>query len=525
MRIFLITLLFAAWSLSGQSSVNDPFKLVNTSYDEQNPLVSHDGKLLFFTIGNHPLNVGGLKDPGDIWFSRWTGTEWSAPEHGGNAINNRAYNGVAGMTDDSRFLFLLGHYDGSGNTPRTQGLSVSEFRNGRWSSPRNITIPYFRNKSALISGHVVGNSIFVFSAESYGTYGVEDLYISIRDAEGQWSEPRNLGSKINTAFQELSPALSLDGKTLYFSSNGRQGFGSFDVYASTRLDDTWYNWSDPVNLGPDVNTEGRELYYREVKVNATFFYTSTLNSDGYGDIMLKVNDADEQLMASETATVSATTVPFVIAGNEPDAAEEDEAGQIVIHGKVVNAKSSETVNAMIVFSGTATNSTIQTDANGYQVKLPAAGERFNITVTAPGYISTHEKLDSVDLRSREMNFTLQPIEKGATVNLKSVLFEVSTATLLEESYAELDMVVDFMNDNPNVKIGLMGHTDNRGLHAHNVRLSQHRVNRVKEYLISKGIDPQRITGRGYGGIRPIADNSSEETRRLNRRVEFTITQF
>jgi OmpA-OmpF porin, OOP family len=128
------------------------------------------------------------------------------------------------------------------------------------------------------------------------------------------------------------------------------------------------------------------------------------------------------------------------------------------------------------------------------------------------------------MKEIQMNFKLQPIEIGTTVNLKNVLFQQSTAILLEESFDELNMVVDFMNVNPNVEIALAGHTDNRGVSVHNVRLSQERVDNVKKYLVDKGISPRRITGKGYGGIKPIADNNAEETRKLNRRVEFSITR-
>jgi outer membrane protein OmpA-like peptidoglycan-associated protein len=129
------------------------------------------------------------------------------------------------------------------------------------------------------------------------------------------------------------------------------------------------------------------------------------------------------------------------------------------------------------------------------------------------------------MRELEMNFNLQPVEVGTTVNLKNVLFERGTANLLPESNDELDLVVSFLQTNPKVVIDLSGHTDNRGVHSHNVRLSQQRVNKVKDYLVAKGISAKRIMGKGYGGTKPIASNDTEESRMLNRRVEFTIRKF
>jgi outer membrane protein OmpA-like peptidoglycan-associated protein len=128
------------------------------------------------------------------------------------------------------------------------------------------------------------------------------------------------------------------------------------------------------------------------------------------------------------------------------------------------------------------------------------------------------------LKDLEMNFKLVPIEVGASIRLKSVLFERSKPVLLTSSYDELDMVVDFLKENPKVEILLEGHTDNQGRHELNMKLSRERTNVVKEYLVAKGIDTNRIATKGYGGTRPIADNYSEESRALNRRVEFKITK-
>jgi outer membrane protein OmpA-like peptidoglycan-associated protein len=170
---------------------------------------------------------------------------------------------------------------------------------------------------------------------------------------------------------------------------------------------------------------------------------------------------------------------------------------------------------------------VSSDAeSGYNTLLEST-LAYTIKIEAPGHISSLEKLDmnTYELKSLEMNFKLQPVEKGTTVNLKNVLFEQSTTNLLAESNQELDMVVTFMKENPTVTIELSGHTDNRGIHADNVKLSQQRAEKVKDYLVSMGIDARRISGKGYGGIKPIANNDNEETRKLNRRVEFTIKKM
>jgi outer membrane protein OmpA-like peptidoglycan-associated protein len=156
-----------------------------------------------------------------------------------------------------------------------------------------------------------------------------------------------------------------------------------------------------------------------------------------------------------------------------------------------------------------------------------APKQYTIRIQAGGYVSTLEKLDAGQsaIKDLEMNFSLQPIEVGTSVDLSNVLFEQSKTLLLPQSYDELDMVATFLKENPKVKIELRGHTDNRGIPSQNVKLSQARVDKVKAYLVSKGIDRKRIKGKGYGGAMPIAGNDSEEGRQLNRRVEFIINEF
>jgi len=511
--LFVLVLFFN--SLFGQEVSKASLQSVNLSYDEQNPVISPDGKLLMFTIAKHPQNMGGLRDPGDIWFSTITDNQWSAPVHGGSLINDRGYNAVAGFSADGQQLFLLSHYTGDGSPAASQGISVSKYSGGKWSKPQNISIPYFQNKSSFQSGHISSDgSVFVYSAETYGSYGVEDLYVSTKNEDGKWSEPRNLGSKINTSFQELSPSLSADGNTLYFSTNGRRGFGSFDVYAASRLDDTWTNWTEPQNFGAELNSDGRELYYRSYSQFDCSIYTTTKNSDGYGDIKLYKKDKSDSVII-----VAQPPLP------DPVKPKETEKG-LNVYGKVTNTKTGETILAHLTFQSADTTLMANASSAGYTVNVKPA-RSYVIKIEAPGFINDVEQLDvrTYEMNTLEMNFNLQPIEVGTTVRLKNVLFMQSKAELLPESYPELNEVVEFMEANPQVEIELAGHTDSRGSFRQLMSLSQQRVNKVKNYLVSKGISAKRITGRGYGGSKPIASNDTEESRILNRRVEFIIKKL
>ncbi len=524
MRFSVLLLCVSVVSDLWSQNIQESLTAINSSYDEQGPVLSPDGATIFFTISNHPSNIGGKKDPGDIWFVTKEGSGWSAPVHGGPSLNDRAYNAVAGFSADGEQIFLHGHYGKGGAPARTQGISVSRRRASGWSNPDNISIPYFLNKSDILCGSLSpDNSFFVFSADSYGSYGVDDLYVSIRQGE-KWSAPKNLGSTINTQFQELSPALGADGRTLYFSSNGRKGFGSFDVYVTTRLDDTWQNWSIPENLGAQINTEGRELYYRPYDSRGFALFTTTTSSDGYGDV--RVYTLAERLPVDEPAI--AVAAPYLNPRVNEEVIQEAPVRPegVSVHGQITNSRTGEVIPARISFAspGTEPRSAVS-GTDGYSIDVPSA--EYIVRIEATGYISALENLDinAVDMRDLEMNFKLQPVEIGATVNLKNVLFVQAKTDILPESYPELDLVVAFLNDNPNVRIELTGHTDGRGVAADNVRLSQQRVNKVKEYLVGKGIDARRISGKGFGGSRPVASNDTEESRRMNRRVEFVIRKF
>ena len=267
--------------------------------------------------------------------------------HAGSVINDKAFNAVAGFSADGSEMFLLGHYGSQGNLARTQGISVSKNTGNGWSRPENISIPYFQNKSGVLTGYILPDqSVFVFAAETYGTRGVEDIYVSVKGSNGSWSEPKNLGSIINTQFQELTPFLSRDGKTLYFSSNGRKGMGSFDIYSSVRLDDTWTNWSTPVNMGSGFNSEGRELYFHSYDAGFST-YASTKNSDGYGDIKVFLSDEpfrkDSTVLAAVDSSVRIVELPRETVDNK----------NVRVYGKVSNAKTGEFINAKVLFNAPA----------------------------------------------------------------------------------------------------------------------------------------------------------------------------
>ncbi|MEL7001969.1 MAG: OmpA family protein, partial [Bacteroidota bacterium] len=279
-RVFLVL----STSHFGVIAQPDLFDQINSSSDEQHPIVSPDGQTLYFTRANDQNNAGGIRDKGDIWYSTLQpDNRWSTPKNL-TTLNNSHWNGIIGMSDDGKTLYLLGHYSTRNGIVRTQGISKSVKKGSRWTSPEDISIPYFKNTSSNFGAYVnADGSVAVFSLESYGTHGAEDIYVSVKGGNNKWSDPKNLGSVINSKFQELTPYLSKDKKTLYFSSNGWGGKGSSDVMSSQRLGESWTEWSKPTPVN-EVNSSGRELGYKIF--NGYSLYTSTISSDGYGDIKL-----------------------------------------------------------------------------------------------------------------------------------------------------------------------------------------------------------------------------------------------
>lgn len=196
--------------------------------------------------------------------------------------------------------------------------------------------------------------------------------------------------------------------------------------------------------------------------------------------------------------------------------------KMVVTGAIASAKTKQGISAQIVFTSDSSYSATSSTDGKFRITIPAARSQ-SIQITASGFVNFSSMFTpGATLKVLKKDFQLQPIEIGAVVSLNNVLFYMGTTELLEESYAELNGVVTFLKKNAKVRIELHGHTDNQGDLNKDVILSQQRVDRIKAYLVSKGINAKRITGKGFGGAQPIASNATEEGRKLNRRVEFVI---
>ncbi|MCX6292027.1 MAG: OmpA family protein [Bacteroidetes bacterium] len=477
-----------------QDYLSQPERLnehVNTPYEEVNPVISPDGKTLFFNRKNFPPHV----NDDEIWYSELDSkNEWGPAKHFAEPINNKYHNFVASITPDGNTMLLNGQYFKEGSTG--VGFSFSHRLQNGWSFPDNARVKNFINNDRYINFYLSndGKKIFMNVRRS-DTKGNSDLYVSFLLDDGSWSEPKTLGAEINTTGSECCAFLAADDVTLFYSSDGMNGFGNNDIYVSRRLDDTWQKWSAPLNIGLPVNSDGWDAYYT-VPAKGDYAYF-VRNGDIYR-IRLKAEEKPKPVILAEGIVYNQKTKEFI-----PDA----------------------TIRYEFLKDGTDAGIARTNPVNGeYKIILPY-GHAYGFRAEAKGYVSVNDNLDATKLNEYtelKRDLYLVPVEKGQIIRLNNIFFDFAKSTLKEESFPELNRVVNFLLDNPTVTIEISGHTDAVGSENDNLVLSGNRAKSVMDYLAGKGILPSRLDYKGYGKSLPVTTNETEEGRAMNRRVEFKI---
>jgi len=319
-----------------------------------------------------------------------------------------------------------------------------------------------------------------------------------RNVLGEWGPASNLGGMVNTPFNETSPFISQDGKTLYFGSNGHPGYGQTDLFKTVFENG---RWSAPVNLGKPLNTPGDDNYFTIGGAGEKGYFSS--DRDGNEDIY--EIEIPEEMRPQPT---------------------------VVVNGTVTNAKTGTPVGAYVMVEDITTGELIavnksNTATGKYLVVLPA-GRLYSVSANKEAFFSHSERFDvpsTTTFQEVVKNIALKPIEKGAKVVLNNIFFETGKATLSSESRVELGKAIDLMKANPTMIIEVGGHTDNVGDDAFNMKLSHDRAKSVRDYLIAGGIASARVQAKGYGETNPVATNDTEDGRKANRRTEFVILEF
>jgi outer membrane protein OmpA-like peptidoglycan-associated protein len=471
---------------------------VNSSYNDIDPIITLDGKKLFFNRRETPENTGGSTDEGDIWYSELRDDNtWSPAINMGAPINSATANNLLAVSQDNNSLYLA----------KREDIDLYQNAEAGWSRVGPIGLVHSNESNYFVATLTANGKAILFAAKNkqnlfYSDVDERDLFVSLKDENGKWGAPINLGSTINTSENDDTPFLAADDKTLYFASEGHPGYGKHDIFMSKRLDDTWTNWSTPVNLGPSINTFRFDAYYT-IPASGDYAYLCT-STDGAG--------------LSDIVRINLKEIP------KPDPV-------VLVLGTVLNAKTNKPVVADIVFEDlnggvSKGEATSNAKTGQYRVVLPY-GTNYGLHAKAKGFVSVNENLELVNFSTYtevQKNLLLVPIEVGEAIQLNNVFFEQGKPALQPESYLELDRLVQILNENPTMEIELAGHTDNLGNPTSLVVLSQNRVGTVKKYLVSKGINANRITGQGFGGKKPLVKNDTEEHRKMNRRVEFKIVK-
>lgn len=478
---------------------------VNTNYSELIPVIAPDGKYLYFVRDNYPDNIGSDKDHNDIWVSTFDGTDWSTAKNIDRPLNNSGHNFVIAVTPDNNTLVLNGTYTAFGDEGGN-GISLSTRNNdGSWSIPKTVKIDNFYNDD-LYQNFTVSTDlqVIIMAVErADDTQGESDLYASFKKSDGTYSEPINLGPTINTAGEEGTPFLAADGRTLYFYSEGHNGYGDADIFVSKRQDNSWTNWTKPLNLGPNINTPKWDAYFTLDASGEFAYLVSSSNAIGEEDIFrVKIQ---EEL--------------------QPDPV-------VLIYGKVYDQNTSQPLSSQITYDDLTTNQQVDVaNSNGttgeYKIILPY-GTKYGFFARKDGYMALSDNIDLTNIEEYteiERDLYLVPIQINQQIVLNNVFFERGKDQIKASSYPELNRFVETLKLNPEVEIEIQGYTNNIGDRTLLIELSEQRAIAVKNYLVSKGIDAARITTKGFGPDNPIADNNTPDGRAKNQRVEFKITDM
>ena len=466
---------------------------INSTFDDYFPRLTADQQTIIFTR---------KEDNRENFFesSRDSSGTWQEAELLKGQINSDRYNeGAHCISPDGKYLFFTGcnRPDGLGSCD----IYVARREGDRWGAPHNlggpINTPGWEAQPALAAD---GRTLYFVSNRRGGQGGYDIWKTSLR-TDGQWEAPQNLGPAINTPYDESSPYIHADNRTLYFASNGWPGLGDKDIFKSKM--DSAGHWEKPINLGYPINDHHEQSALTVSMNGAQAFFATQRPEDAIGGLDIYAFQLGK---------------PF-----RPDPVA-------YLKGTVVDAESNEPVRAAVTVTDVVSNRTVYKEHADYEdgtflAPLPF-GRTYALHINQPGYLFFSENYpldDSAKINDAyEIRIRLSRIKVGESETLNNVFFETDEYALLPESKSDLDQLIDFLNLNKQLRVEIGGHTDNTGSEAYNRQLSENRAKAVYDYLVDAGIPAPRLVFRGYGQSQPVATNDSPEGRRLNRRTDFKI---
>lgn len=588
-------------------AINNLGDSVNTIYPDYSPVISADESTLIFT-SRRLGSTGGDKTENDqflediyICHKKADGT-WSSAKSIGTNINTNGSEANISISADGQQLFVYRDVNGG-------DIYYSNLEGDTWSGltplSYNINSPNWETHASLT---VDGNTLYFVSNKKEGSFGGRDIWRSVKLPNGQWSMPVNAGPEINTPFDEDAPFIHPDGVTLFFSSKGHKNMGGFDIFRSVK--DENGKWSQPENLRSPINTPDDDIFYVQ-SADGKRGYFSSVRKDGFGEkdiyminferaivepltllkgfvtfdgstkglTMVEIMATDmESGLVVQNVKPNATTGKYLLIltpGNEGKTynvsyeaegyqpinvqitipanssyqeiekellmqainLESKTLGTISVSGVVKNSQGNPIAGAQIIIKDNLTGKLVETyytssDSGSYYFILNR-GQNYNLSYEAKGYLFQSENVNVPKQPEYSMltkNIVLEKVQIGAKIVLNNIFFDSNKATLRKESNLELEKLLALMKEYPDLTVEVAGHTDSKGNDAANLKLSQMRSQAVVSALIKKGIKAQYLVAKGYGETAPIAPNTLPNGKpdlkgmQLNRRVEMKIIE-
>jgi len=459
------------------------------------PVLTADQQELIFT---RRLGTGGEHDEDIVISKKDRAGKWMAPESISKNINSSLNEGTCTISADGRkliFTSCVGRQS-LGSCDLYESIKIGS----EWTVPVNlgpaVNSSEWESQPALSAD---GRTLY-FVSDRRGGYGRRDIWVSTLDEQGQWTKARNLGGPVNSVHDEISPFIHANNKVLYFASKGHTGFGGYDIFYSERVGDSW---SAPVNMGRPVN---------DFEDQFSFFITADGSKGYYSHEELVDNGTKSRLYE--------IAIP-------PD--QQVKSKSNFVQGLITDKQSKNPLRARIELFNIATNqreALVESDSlTGEYLMILTQGSEYALYVNKVGYLFTSSNFnyaETIDFEPITMNFELEKAEKGSSVVLRNIFFDTDKYDLKDKSITELQKIIRFLTENPAVRVEIGGHTDNVGAPAYNQQLSEKRALSVYNYLVNNGIKKERLSWKGYGQSSPKASNETDSGRQENRRIEFRI---
>jgi len=514
--------------------------VVNSKYPEYGAIISADESVMMFTSRRN-TSTGGKLDEAlneyyeDIYITTKADGKWTTPQNMGTNVNSDLHDATVAVAPDAQSMIIYKGDKGNGD------LFECKLVGAVWSKPqalnKNINTKYHESSASYSND---GKTLY-FVSNKPGGFGEHDIYYSKWDElKKEWGVAVNVGPNINTKYNEESVVIHPDGKTLYFSSQGHETMGGYDIFMS-KLQADGITWGKPENIGYPINSVDDDVFF-VINASGRRGYYSSFKADGFGEkdiymITFLGPEKPVQLSAEDNLLANiAEPVREKIVEKQVDAATKRIT---ILKGVVRDAKTLKPLYSDIELIDVEENKLLaKFESNAttgkYLVSLPS-GKNYGLIVRSDGYLFHSENFnipETAAYQEVEKNVDLLRVEVGSTIVLKNIFYDYNKATLRDASKNELDRLVKLLQENPTLKIELSAHTDSRGGDKYNEDLSQKRAQSCVDYLIKAGIATDRLVSKGYGKQKLIIsdaeiaklkfEDEKEDAHQQNRRTEFKI---